>query len=145
MLKLIRVYTQLHDGALRYMLVLVVCGSFCQRLGSFWVSFGSLLGLFCVLTLGAYLSNKNKGLQDKYFKTLVRLYTSYFDEAIETDGGVPLPLAALETDLNRLEIRNPTGAADLRYSRDVPCVSRSLLTSIRSLLILLGLFWHLLP
>lgn len=73
------------------------------------------MGLFWLLTLHGLPSNKNKGLQDKYFKTLVRLYTSYFDEAIEADGGVPLPLAALETDLNRLEIRNPNGAADLRY------------------------------
>jgi len=76
MLKLIRVYTQLHDGALR-----------------------------------------NKTRQDKYFKTLIGLYTSYFNEKIQSDGSVPLPLAALETDLNRLEIRNPNGAAELQKVR----------------------------
>ena len=76
MLKLIRVYTQLHDGALRH-----------------------------------------KTRQDKYFKTLIGLYQTYFDEKIQSDGNVPLPLAALETDLNRLEIRNPNGADDLKKVR----------------------------
>ena len=78
------------------------------------------MGLFWLLTIYWLSSNKNKGLQDKYFKTLVRLYTSHLDEALKADGGVPLPLpvmlAALETDLYHLEICNPNGGgADLRH------------------------------
>ena len=55
-LKLIRVYTQLHDAALR-----------------------------------------DRARQEKYFRTLIFLYNTYFKEAIQADGSVPLPLAALET------------------------------------------------
>ena len=55
-LKLIRVYTQLHDAALR-----------------------------------------DRARHGKYFRTLIFLYDTYLKEAIQADGSVPLPLAALET------------------------------------------------